>query len=266
MVQHDRNRSGMRSMSRAPAAGEVAPRVQSVDRAMRILFAVAQSKDGLKAAEVVGATGLPRQVCYHILHTLVTSGVLTRSGAGKYVLGLRVATLVEGFRRHLAPPEYLAPIARRAAEETGETAYASGWWNGEIVTLVTARGTNSVQAMEIAHGTYSDAHARASGKLLLAFSEAPVRTEYLSRHKLNRRTKSTITRLPALHEEFEKIRKLGYSTDMQEFSDGLCCLAVGLGGGTQPPFALTLSAPAERFEQNFARYLAVMQRIGEELS
>ena len=108
--------------------GDAAPRVQSVDRAMRILFAVAQSKDGMKAADVIAATGLPRQVCYHILHTLVTTGVLTRSGAGKYVLGLRVATLVEGFRRHLAPPEYLAPIARRAAEETGETAYASGWW------------------------------------------------------------------------------------------------------------------------------------------
>lgn len=253
-------------MTRIAKTGDIAPRVQSVDRAMRILFAVARSKDGLKAAEVVTATNLPRQVCYHILHTLVTTGVLTRSGTSKYVLGLRVAALVEGFRRHLAPPEYLAPLARRAAEETGETAYASGWWDGEIVTLVTARGTNSVQAMELAHGTYSDAHARASGKLLLAFSDETVRTEYLSSHKLNRRTKTTITTLPALYEEFEKIRELDYSTDMEEFSSGLCCVAVGIGGGSKSSFALTLSAPSERFEQNFASYLAVMRRIAHEFS
>jgi DNA-binding IclR family transcriptional regulator len=253
-------------MDSGSSNGDAAPRVQSVDRAMRILFAVAQSQDGLKAAAVVAATGLPRQACYHILHTLVTTGALTRSSVGKYVLGLRVATLVEGFRRHLAPPEYLAPVARRAAEATGETAYASGWWEGEIVTLVTARGTNSVQAMEVAHGTYSDAHARASGKLLLAFAAEPVRAGYLASHKLNRRTKTTITTRPALQAEFDKIRKQGYATDLEEFSAGLCCLAVGIGGGTQPPFTLTVSAPSERFEKNFKTYLAAMQRIASELS
>lgn len=170
-----------------PKESEPAPRVQSVDRAMRILFAVAQSKDGLKAAEVVASTGLPRQACYHLLHTLVATGILTRSGPGKYVLGLRVGMLIEGFKRQLAPPEHLAPVVRKIAEETGETAYASGWWDGEIVTLVTARGTSSVQAIEVSHGTYFDAHARASGKLLLAYSSEQVRTDYLSSHRLSPR-------------------------------------------------------------------------------
>jgi DNA-binding IclR family transcriptional regulator len=108
---------------------------------MRILFSVAQSKDGLKAAEVVAATGLPRQACYHLLHTLVATGILTRSGPGKYVLGLRVGTLIEGFKRQLAPPEHLAPVVRRIAEETGETAYASGWWAGEIAVFQQDGGT-----------------------------------------------------------------------------------------------------------------------------
>jgi DNA-binding IclR family transcriptional regulator len=248
-----------------PKESEPAPRVQSVDRAMRILFAVAQSKDGLKAADVVALTGLPRQACYHLLHTLVATGILTRSGPGKYVLGLRVGSLIEGFKRHLAPPEHLAPVVRRIADETGETAYASGWWDGEIVTLVTARGTNSVQAAEVSHGNYSDAHARASGKLLLAYSDEQLRTDYLSSHRLNARTRKTVTTLPKLYEEFERIRVAGYATDLEEFSTGLCCLAVGLGNGTQP-FALTMSAPTERFEQMFDSYLATMKRIAGELS
>jgi DNA-binding IclR family transcriptional regulator len=230
---------------------------------MRILFAVAQSKDGLKAAEVVAATGLPRQACYHLLHTLVATGILTRSGPGRYVLGLRVGSLIEGFKRQLAPPEHLAPVVRRIAEETGETAYASGWWDGEIVTLVTARGTNAVQAAEVSHGTYFDAHARASGKLLLAYSTEERRTDYLSSHRLNVRTRNTITTLAALYEEFERIRETGYATDREEFSEGLCCLAVSLGGGTQP-FALTISAPTDRFGLRFDSYLSIMRRIAGE--
>jgi IclR family acetate operon transcriptional repressor len=247
-----------------PKDSDPAPRVQSVDRAMRILFCVAQSKDGLKAAEVVATTGLPRQACYHLLHTLVATGILTRSGPGKYVLGLRVGSLIEGFKRQLAPPEYLAPVVRRIAEETGETAYASGWWDGEIVTLVTARGTNSVQAIEVTHGTYFDAHARASGKLLLAFSDEQTRTDYLSSHRLNARTKKTITTLSRLYEEFERIRSLGYATDLEEFANGLCCLTVGLGGGQ--PYALTMSAPTERFEQMFQTYLTTMKTVASELT
>jgi DNA-binding IclR family transcriptional regulator len=181
------------------------------------------------------------------------------------VLGLRVGTLAEGFGRHLAPPEYLAPIVRRVAEETGETVYASGWWNGEIVSLVTARGTNSVQAMELAQGTASDAHARASGKLLLALSDETVRSAYLSSHRLTPRTKSTITTLSGLYQDFEQIRARCYATDMEEFSAGLCCLAVGLGGGN-PRFAITISAPSERFAQKFDTYLAAMRRVAAENS
>lgn len=242
-----------------------APRVQSVARAVSILFVVANSKDGVKAAEIVAATKLPRQVCYHILHTLVGTGILTRSAPGKYVLGLRVGTLIDGFKRQLASPEHLAPVIRRIADETGETTYASGWWNGEIVTLVTARGTNAVQAMEISHGTYSDAHARASGKLLLAYSSEELRTQYLSSHRLTPRTKKTFTTLPRLYEDFERIRTVGYATDLEEFSNGLCCLAISIGGSTQP-FAVTVSAPTERFEKMFQIYLTIMKTAVDKLS
>lgn len=94
-----------------------------------------------------------------------------------------------------------------------------------------------------------DAHARASGKLLLAYSDEALRTAYLSTQRLDARTKNTITTLPELYEEFERIRATGYSTDLEEFSTGLCWIAFGIGGGVQP-CALTLSAPTERFPRS----------------
>ncbi len=236
------------------------PRVQSVAKAANILFAVAQSADGLKALEISAQLGLPRQATYHLLHTLVTLGMLTKTADNRYLLGLRIGALAEAFPRHLAPPERLLPFVRQVASETGETTYAVGWVDGEIAALAVVRGRFAVQTAEIPHGNCQDAHARASGKLLLAFADPALRERYLATHPLNERTDHTITDRRALDTAFEEIRRERYSTDFEEFSDGVSCLAVPIHDGSVP-FALSLSAPTERFDREWPRYLEIARRI-----
>ncbi len=142
-----------------PRAGS-RPRVQSVARAISILVAVAESPNGLKAMEIAARLGLGRQGTYHLLHTLVGCGMLARNQQNRYVPGLQVAILSDAFVRHLAPPEHLAPLVRQVAAETRETAYAVGWRDGEIVNLVSAPGSNAIQAMTVPQG-YHPVRARA---------------------------------------------------------------------------------------------------------
>jgi IclR family acetate operon transcriptional repressor len=246
------------------SGGEQAkPRVQSVARAIGILLAVAQSESGLSTKEISERVRIGRQATYHLLHTLVGAGMLTRDDRNRYLLGLRVGTLAEGFTRQLAPSEHLGPIVRELAQETGETAYASGWWSGEISVLAVARGTNPVQAADVPRGYAGEAHARASGKLLLAYATDAICDGYLSSHKLKRLTPNTITSRAALKRELEKIREQGYSLDDEEFASGLCCLAVPLDAGYSP-FVLALSAPRDRFIKERDHYMATMQRIAAE--
>ena len=171
---------GQAPTSRQDAEPVRQPRVQSVAKVANILFAVAQSADGLKALEISAQLGLPRQATYHLLHTLVTLGMLTKTADNRYLLGLRVGALAEAFPRHLAPPERLLPYVRQVASETGETTYAVGWVEGEIAALAVVRGRFAVQTAEIPHGTCIDAHARASGKLLLAFPDPALRDRWAS--------------------------------------------------------------------------------------
>lgn len=238
------------------------PRVQSVARAAEILLAIGESESGLTTNEISERVELNRQTTYHLIHTLSGAGLLTRDDGGRYVLGLRIGTLAEGFGRHLAPPERLGAHVRRIANETGETAYAAGWVEGEIVTLSVVRGQNAVSATAVPQGLAEDGHARASGKLLLAYAGSAVRNDYLSRHPLTQRTPYTITSLDRLEGEFEEIKRVGYATDREEFSLGLCCLAVPLDGGGAP-YALGLSAPSGRFAASFRTFLEVMARIAE---
>lgn len=236
------------------------PRVQSAARTVGILLAIAQTQDGLTTKEISERVGIGRQATYHLLHTLTATGMVTRDDGNRYVLGLRVGTLAAGFARQLAPSERLAPIVRALARETGETSYASGWWNGEIMTLCFAPGTNPVQAAEVPQGYVGDAHARASGKLLLALANEATREAYLGKHnKLNRLTPNTITSRSALHRELEVIRERGYATDEQEFAVGLSCLSVPFDHGYSP-FVLAVSGPTERVNAHRDAYLESLYR------
>jgi len=240
-----------------PAKAEK-PRVQSAARTIGILLAVARSPEGLQVKEISSTLKLPRQVTYHLLHTLSATGVVRKRDQNRYVLGLAAAAIVDGFRRQLGPPEQIAQKVRALAAESGETAYASGWIDGEIAVLATARGHAAVHAAEVPQGCSDDAHARASGKLLLALADDATRNAYLATHRLTARTKNTITSSKRLLAALEEIRNQGYAVDREEFAEGLCCLAVPLSV-TAGRMVLGISVPAERFQSSFSRYLAMLR-------
>lgn len=249
--------SGTPELVTQDGAEQVRPRVQSAARAVGILLEVAKSENGLTTKEISERVGIGRQATYHLLHTLVATGVLTRAER-RYVLGLRVGTLAEGFARQLAPSEHLAPLVRGLAQSTGETSYASGWWSDEITVLTVVRGTNPVSAAEVSQGHSGDAHARASGKTLLAYATLATRERYLDSHPFTALTPRTKIDRDEIERELDEIRQRGYAEDREEFTEGLCCLAVPLDGGLSP-FAISISAPLERFNLERDRYLASLR-------
>jgi len=237
-----------------PNRGLPRPRIQSVARATDVLLAVARSPRGLTSKEITERLGITRQGAYHLIHTLTSTGFLTRTDDNRYALGLKIGTLAAAFPRHLAPEEHLAPYVRALATTSDETAYAAGWQGAEIVVLSVARGNNVVQPTQVVRGTAEDGHARASGKLLLAYASSDLRDEYLQAHPLRKRTPRTITDSRRLLEELETIRTQGYAIETEEFAEGLCCLAVALDNGASP-FVIGLSVPASRFYDSRDRLL-----------
>ncbi len=235
-------------------------RINSVVRGVNILTAIARSDQGLSVREIAESIGVERQTAYHLVHTLEDEGFISRDDRRNYRLGLRVGILADAFQRQFSAPEHLQPLVRALAAETGETCYAVGWWQGEIVTIDVARGTNAVRAAEVPHGQYLHAHARAAGKVLLAYAPTGRAAEYLMRQPLTRLTPNTLTDLDALRREFAAIRANGYGIDNEEFAEGVCCMAMPLEDGTAP-FALALSAPAERFRAFREDYLQKLDAV-----
>ena len=239
------------------------PRVQSVARAVAIIqFVAADNTEGVAPKEIAGALNIPRQVVYHLIHTLVSVGVLRKVSGSKCALDMGLATVAKGFRRQLACADMFETYASEAAALTGETAYVSSWTKGEIVAQATAHGPLSGDAHEIPRGTTGYAHARSAGKLLLAKCDEVCVADYLKRHPLVPRTKNTITTSRALLRQLADIRRDNVSIDIEEYSDGVSCLAIPLGFGAHQA-ALSISAPTIRLTKNKARYLEMLHGVVE---
>lgn len=238
-------------------------RVQSVARGLAILLEVGESGDGLTAKKISNRLGLSRQTTCHLLHTLRATGFLVKGQDNRHQLGHAVGTLAEAFNRQLAPPAHLLPHARQVAEETGEPTYIAGWLRGEVAVLTSFPGGHAVRVSDLGVGTLGDAHARASGKVLLAFSPPDFRNEYLSSHPLTARTPNTLTDRAEFEAELERVRIDGYAIDREEFAEGICCISVPFDGGNSP-YVMSLAAPKERFLDNADEYIKTMRRIAEE--
>lgn len=229
------------------------PRIQSVARALAILVDVAREDDGLTVRDIARRQGLRLPTTYHLVHTLISEGFLTRADGRRLRLGRHAATLGMAFDWQSVPMLTLGPVMRRLAETTGETAYVAAWHDGGPELLGTAAGRHAITVSSLALGRTGDAHARASGKLLMAHLPEATWRAYIERHPPERRTPRTLTALDDLAREFETIRGQGYATDIEEYQLGVCCLAAPLDGG-RSPFAIALSAPKERFFERFDVY------------
>ncbi|MEM8976935.1 MAG: IclR family transcriptional regulator [Pseudomonadota bacterium] len=242
------------------------PRVQSAARVVDILQVVARAGgSGISASAISEKIGVPRQVVYHLAHTLTEVNMLRKVGRGSYLLGIGVGALAQGFRRQMGSSDLVSRYAERAAAATGETAYVVGWVDDEIVVLGTARGGGTIQVAEIPKGTTGDAHARASGKLLLAMASQEELSRYLEHHAFTKRTSNTITSRAALDKELKRIREEWFATDNEEYELGLTCLAVPLGE-VPSTLAVGISAPTSRLLEHFDTRLKQLRKIASEVS
>ncbi|HEY4270341.1 MAG TPA: IclR family transcriptional regulator [Galbitalea sp.] len=223
-------------------------RIQSVSRASRLLLLVASLPEQERsAARLALALGTSLPTTYHLLNTLVESQLLARGENKRYQLGVGVGLLSAAYEQQTQLPlQVLVPL-RRLSTETGESVYLSAWRHGELQVLARVEGTHAVRVADLQPGFRGAAHARASGKVLLAFTSDSIRDDYVESHPLQALTESTITNPLRFAEELATVRSRGYATEEEEFIGDVGCVSVPILSGETLMGAYTISAPIERY-------------------
>lgn len=256
-------------MSRKTDVGQRAPRytIQAVRRAAQLLDAIAVSSTPLTAAEAAQAVGLNVSTCHHLLNTLVAEGLAVHREDATYWLGPQLLYLAGRLSEAMPSLPQLVSELDELNARSRETSYLLAWHGDHLSVLAARLGLESVVVGDLELGAREHAHAKASGKSILAFSSSEAVDRYIERHPLPALTPKTVVDPDALRSQLVRIRKLGYAEEIEEFALGIACIAAPIRRSDGRAIgALALSVPLQRFRSRRKQLIEEVVRSGRRAS
>jgi IclR family transcriptional regulator, acetate operon repressor len=248
------------------------PSIQSLDRGLVILEAVARSADPVSLGELTDLLGIDRSSVFRLATTLRRRGFLAYLASGKvYVLGPSVwrlshqydwgTMLIRVSREHL----------KLLASQTEETAHLA-IREGKQALFIDHASTNQMIAVSGQTGELVPLYCTAHGKALLADCDGADLKAIFGAEKLQTYTKQTIGTLDQLKKVCAQIRTQGFATDDGEYQEGIRCVAAPIRAeGGVIIGSIGVSVPLQRFSKDRYRICgeqvsAVAQRITDLLT
>jgi DNA-binding IclR family transcriptional regulator len=201
--------------------------VQSVDRAVELLSAVAAGSEPETAPALADRCGLNRSTAWRLLATLERHGLVERDPASnRYSIGYAVMRLA-GAAGHEPLVRRAHPLLRRLASATGETVNLAVAGPGGVVYVDQVQAPHVMAADWL--GRRSPLHATSTGKAFLAALPEAELAAALAQ-PLERFTETTIVDPDALRTELAAVRATGYATSRGELEPALWGVSAAVPG------------------------------------
>jgi IclR family transcriptional regulator, acetate operon repressor len=226
----------------AGPTGNATGGVQSVERVLDLLEAMADAGGATGLSELAATSGLPLPTIHRLVRTLADRGYVRQEPSRRYALGPRLIRLGETASRMFGT--WASPHLARLVDALGETANLALFDGGQVVYVAQVPGRHSMR-MFTEVGRRVSPHCTAVGKAILAQLPPATVHDVLHRIDLVARTPATITDPSALLAELDRVRETGHALDEGEQEIGVRCVAVGVGGGPAPA-AISISGPTAR--------------------
>lgn len=200
-------------------------RVQSVERALSLLEAVASSDYPLSVPELAKRSGVNRATAWRLMNTLEFFDLVSKdSQSGRFRVGagaLRIAAAADlGGWAALVRSEL-----EEVSEVTGGNAFLEIHSRGQLLVIDECRAPSLIQidiaGMKVPH------HCASAGKLYLASLPDPLLDEYLE-HPLSSESPETITDPAVLRVEIEQARLTGIAFNYREHRVEWCGISAAI--------------------------------------
>jgi IclR family acetate operon transcriptional repressor len=223
------------------------PSVQSVDRVLTILEAVAKSPHPVPLARLTDLLGINQSSAFRLANTLKRRGFLANPNSRKsYVLGPAIWRMSRNYEWSGMLVGICHEHLKTLGEQTGETAHL-GVREGREVLFVDHCASVKTIVVPAHTGALMPLYCTAHGKALLCdYGLAELRA-LLGGAPLKRYTDTTITSLADLEKACARVRADGYATDEAEYREEVRCLAAPIRDQDGKTIAaIGISAPASR--------------------
>ncbi|MEW2494682.1 IclR family transcriptional regulator [Streptomyces nodosus] len=233
--------------------------IGSVQRAMRLLEAVADREYGAPAKQLAREVGLALPTAYHLLRTLTHEGYLRRE-KGLFFLG-EAAERLSGSAAQQKRRSMMDDALAQWRDSIGAPVYYAVYRKGEIELLGVADSPANPAAEEWADFRETG-HAHAIGQCLLSQLDEEARRDHLDRHPVQSITPYTVRDERTF---LRRLDRLGWQepvVEHQEYALGTVCAAFPLtaAGGTAAA-SVAISMPSHQC----GRLLPAARRLQTEI-
>ena len=241
--------------------------ISSVQRCLQLLRLFGQAPSGLTAGEVGKLSGLPISTVYRFLANLETAGFLTFRESGKYFLDAGCFPTEPSALSHLDFRRLSLPYLKALNGHTRETVHLlvrQGLRAVYVEKLESPQLPNTMSRIGVSVPLY----CTAVGKALLAYLPPEELARALRQIEPKYRTAHTIRNSEELQKQVERVRRCGYSFDLEENEPHVRCVAAPIWDHSGKVNAsLSVSGPADRMPMIRMRELApIVQEAGIRIS
>ena len=237
--------------------------IQVIDRAVALLNAMAVLPEPASLKFLSAETQLHPSTAFRILNALVGHGVVERTDAGQYSLGMKLLHFAGRVHGKVDLLREAKPIMEWLRSQVGETVNLTVREGDEVVYIERAI-PNRMMRVEQVIGSRAPLHVTAVGKLFLAEVGENACQQYATRTGLPRYTPKTFVESARLWREVSMAKERGYALDEEEAEQGVSCIGAPVRDSRGVMVAgLSISAPSERRHQS---WIALIKKAGFDLS
>lgn len=224
------------------------PSIQSLDRGLTILEAVAGSVGPISLGELTKVLDIDRSSVFRLAGTLKRRGFLTYpAGRKDYILGPSLWRLAHKYDWGNMLIKVSHEELKALAGETKETAQLAVR-EGNHSFFIDSAAAHQVISISGRIGELTPLYCTAHGKALIADLEAEELEIILSKAAFQAYTKRTVVSVKQLAKVCSETRARGYATDDEEYIEGVRCVAAPIRAEDgQIVGAIGISAPLTRF-------------------
>jgi IclR family acetate operon transcriptional repressor len=242
------------------AVSKETPPIQSLDRGLVILEAVAKSSDPMSLSDLTEIIGIDRSSVFRLANTLRRRGFLAYpSGRKDYILGPALWRLSQRYDWGTMLIRISREHLKQLVGRTNETAHLA-IREGKQALFIDHVAANHVIAVSGQTGEMVPLYCTAHGKALLADLKQKDLLSIFGTGPLRTYTKETIRTLPQLAKVCVQIKNQGYASDDGEFQEGVRCVAAPIRANNGIVVgSIGISAPLQRFPSE--RYGAYAEQV-----
>jgi IclR family acetate operon transcriptional repressor len=201
------------------------PPIQSLDRGLAILEAVAASPEPVPLKQLTDLIGIDRSSVFRLANTLRQRRFLANpKGSSDYILGPTSWRLSRRYGRSILGT-FFHQYLRELTTKLGETSHFAVREGGQAFFIDHQTPTGQVVSVAGQTGEFAPLHCTAHGKALLADFDLTALRALFGPVPLHAYTDNTIISLTKLARVCGRVRTEGFALDDGEYLDEVRCVA-----------------------------------------